>query len=61
MVSTHYDVTANGDYVVKKDPPTSERVKELERIAPLVKLMSERGHLNRSFIFDALSIQEAVG
>ena len=59
-IDAYYDVTANGDYVVKKDPRLPpERVKELERIAPLVKLMSERGHLNRSFIFDALSIQEA--
>jgi len=59
-IDSYYDVTANGDYVVKKDPRLPpERVKELERMAPLVKLMSERSHLNRSFIFDALSIQEA--
>ena len=58
-IDAYYDITDNGDFVVKKgkDIP-AERIKELERIAPLVRMASERGHLNRSFIFDALGLQE---
>ena len=55
----YYDITPNGDFTVKKDLKLPEkRVKELERLAPLVRMASERGHLNRSFIFDALGLNE---
>ena len=58
-LDAYYDITDNGDFVVKKEKDIpAERIKELERIAPLVRLASERGHLNRSFIFDALGLQE---
>ena len=58
-LDAYYDITDNGDFVVKKDEDIpEERLKELERIAPVVRLASERGHLNRSFIFDALGLQE---
>ena len=58
-IDAYYDITDNGDFVVKKEKDIpAERIKELERIAPLVRLASERGHLNRSFIFDALGLQE---
>ena len=58
-IDAYYDITDNGDFVVKKEKGIpAERIKELERIAPLVRLASERGHLNRSFIFDALGLQE---
>lgn len=58
-LDSYYDITDNGDFVVKKDLNVpDERVKELERIAPLVQLMHARGHLNRSFLFDALGIEE---
>ena len=55
----YYDITPNGDFTVKKDMELPEsRIKELERLAPLVRMASERGHLNRSFIFDALGLAE---
>lgn len=58
-LDAYYDITDNGDFVVKKNEDIpEERLKELERIAPVVRLASERGHLNRSFIFDALGLQE---
>jgi len=58
-LDAYYDITDNGDFVVKKEKDIpAERLKELERIAPLVRMASERGHLNRSFIFDALGLQE---
>ncbi len=58
-LDSYYDITDNGDFVVKKDKDIpAERLKELERMAPLVRMASERGHLNRSFIFDALGLQE---
>ncbi len=58
-LDAYYDITDNGDFVVKKEKDIpAERIKELERIAPLVRMASERGHLNRSFIFDALGLQE---
>ena len=58
-LDAYYDITDNGDFIVKKEKDIpAERIKELERMAPLVKLASERGHLNRSFIFDALGLQE---
>jgi len=58
-LDAYYDITDNGDFIVKKEKDIpAERIKELERIAPLVRLASERGHLNRSFIFDALGLQE---
>lgn len=58
-LDAYYDITDNGDFIVKKEKDIpAERIKELERMAPLVKLASERGHLNRSFILDALGLQE---
>ena len=58
-LDSYYDITDNGDFVVKKGLGVPDaRVKELERIAPLVQLMYGRGHLNRSFIFDQLGLQE---
>jgi len=58
-LDAYYDRTENGDFVVKKDKDVpAEKQKELERLAPLVKMMYERGHLNRSFLFDALGLQE---
>ena len=58
-LDAYYDITDNGDFVIKKDLNLPEaRVKELERLAPLVRMASERGHLNRSFIMDAIGLQE---
>ena len=58
-LDAYYDITDNGDFIVRKDKDQSaERIKELERLAPLVRLASERGHLSRSFIFDAMGLQE---
>ena len=58
-LDAYYKVTENGDYVVRTDMglPAS-RVNELKELAPLVRLAADRGHLNRSYIMDALSIQE---
>ena len=58
-LDSYYDITDNGDFIVKKKKGMpSELVEELERIAPLVRLASERGYLNQSFIFDAMALQE---
>ena len=58
-LESYYDITDNRDFTVKKDLEVSdERRKELERIAPLVKLMHARGHLSRSFLFDQLGLAE---
>jgi hypothetical protein len=58
-LDAYYKVTENGDYVVRDDMglPAS-RITELKELAPLVRLAAERGHLNRSYIMDALSLQE---
>ena len=58
-LDSYYDITDNGDFIVKKDLKVpDERVKELKRLAPLVRLMYARGHLNRSYLFDQLGTQE---
>ena len=58
-LDAYYKVTANGDYVVRDDMGLPDsRITELKELAPLVRLAADRGHLNRSYIMDALSIQE---
>lgn len=47
------------DFVVRDDLDlTPEHKKELEEFAPLVKEAADRGHLNRSFIADAIGLLE---
>jgi len=58
-LDAYYDITDNGDFVVKKDKDIpAERLKELERMAPLVRMASERGHLKQSYTLAALGHQE---
>ena len=58
-LDAYYDVTADGDFTVRTDMDLpADRVKELKELAPLVRMAAERGHLNRSYIMDALSLQE---
>ena len=47
------------DFVVRDDLGlTPEHIKELKEFAPLVKEAADRGHLNRSFIADAIGLLE---
>ena len=47
------------DFVVRDDLGlTPEHIKELKEFAPLVKEAANRGHLNRSFIADAIGLLE---
>jgi hypothetical protein len=49
------------DFVVREDLDlTPDHIKELKEFAPLVKRASERGHLNRSFIADAIGLMEGA-
>jgi|14_taG_2_1085336.scaffolds.fasta_scaffold00779_1 hypothetical protein len=49
------------DFVVREDLDlTPDHIKELKEFAPLVKRASERGHLNRSFIADAIGLLEGA-
>jgi hypothetical protein len=58
-IDAYYDVTADGDFIVRKDLKLDKaRVAELERLAPLVRLASNRGQLNRSYLLDALGLEE---
>ena len=58
-VDSYYDVTPNGDYNVRTDLDLdTDTIKELERIAPVVKLAAKRGLLSRSFLLDALGLEE---
>lgn len=58
-LDAYYTITDNGDYVVRTDMGLPDsRITELKELAPLVRLAAERGHLNRSYIMDALGLQE---
>jgi hypothetical protein len=59
-IDNYFELDANGDYVVRKDldmPP--ELVAEVEKIKPLMQMMSERGQLNRSLIADTLGLDSS--
>jgi len=58
-IDAYYEVTPNGDFKVRKDLKLDkDTVAELERLSPLVKMATERGQLNRSFLLDALGLEE---
>jgi hypothetical protein len=58
-IDAYYEITANGDYKVRTDLGLDkDTTTELERAAPLVKMAAERGQLNRSFLLDALGLEE---
>jgi hypothetical protein len=58
-IDAYYEVTPNGDFKVRKDLKLDkDTATELERLAPLVKMSTERGQLNRSFLLDALGLEE---
>ena len=57
-IDAYYDVK-NGDYRVRTDLNLDpELVKRLETMAPLVKVASARGQLTRSYLLDALGLEE---
>ena len=59
-IDNYFELDANGDYVIRKDldmPP--ELVAEVEKIKPLMQMMSERGQLNRSMIADTLGLDNS--
>jgi hypothetical protein len=59
-IDTYYKRVGD-DFVVREDLDlTPDHIKELKEFAPLVKRASERGHLNRSFIADAIGLLEGA-
>jgi hypothetical protein len=58
-IDAYYDVNSDGDFLVRKDLKLDkDRVAELERLAPLVQLASQRGQLTRTYMTDALGLEE---
>jgi len=56
----NYFEVINGQYVLKKDLKVSpEEAQELKKFATLVKVAQSRGQLTRSFMMDALGLDEA--
>jgi hypothetical protein len=56
-IDNYFELDANGDYVIRKDIELDDTIRaEVEEIKPLMQLMSERGHLNRSLIADTLGL-----
>ena len=56
----NYFEVINGQYVLKKDIDVSpEEAQELKKFATLVKVAQSRGQLTRSFMMDALGLDEA--
>jgi len=58
-IDAYYEVTPNGDFKVRKDLKLDkDTVAELERMAPLVQMATKRNQLNRSFLLDAVGLEE---
>lgn len=57
-IDEYFDIDLDGNVEIRKDLPKNIDVKEIESIAPLVKAAMNRGQLNRSFMLDALGIEE---
>jgi hypothetical protein len=56
-IDNYFELDANGDYVIRKDIELDDTIRaEVEEIKPLMQLMAERGHLNRSLIADTLGL-----
>jgi hypothetical protein len=56
-IDNYFELDANGDYVIRKDIELDDTVRaQVEEIKPLMQLMAERGHLNRSLIADTLGL-----
>jgi len=56
-IDNYFELDANGDYVIRKDIELDPEMRaEVEEIKPLMQLMAERGHLNRSLIADTLGL-----
>ena len=56
-IDNYFELDANGDYVLRKDIDLDENMRaQVEEIKPLMQLMAERGHLNRSLIADTLGL-----
>ena len=57
-IDEYFNIDLDGNVEIRKDLPKNIDVKEIESIAPLVKAAMNRGQLNRSFMLDALGIEE---
>ena len=65
QIDDYYDVDLDGNYTVKSGlklyddaSKNAETIKELKRMAPIVKLASQRAYLGRSFLMDELGLEE---
>jgi hypothetical protein len=58
-IDNYYIMEPNGDYVVRTDiQMDAAKRARLERMAPLLRLMSERGLLHHSLFYDTLGLQD---
>jgi hypothetical protein len=58
-IDNYYVMEENGDYVVRTDiQMDAAKRQRLERMAPLLKQMSERGMLHHSLFYDSLGLQD---
>jgi hypothetical protein len=58
-IDNYYIMEENGDYVVRTDiQMDAAKRQRLERMAPLLKQMSERGMLHHSLFYDSLGLQD---
>lgn len=59
-IERYYNVDDNGNYTVIDDPDMSaDKRRVLEDLAPMVQEASARGLLNRSYLLDALGLEES--
>jgi hypothetical protein len=58
-IDNYYIMEENGDYVVRTDiQMDAAKRQRLERLAPLVRLMSERGMMHHSLFYDSVGLQD---
>jgi len=58
-IDNYYIMEPNGDYIVRTDiQMDAAKRARLERIAPLIRVLSERGALHHSLFFDSMGLQD---
>jgi hypothetical protein len=59
-IDNYFELDANGDFVIRKDLELEPELRaEVEKIKPLMQMMSDRGQLNRSLIADTLGLDSS--
>ena len=58
-LDSYYDIDDTGNFQIRTDMGLdADQVKELKNMEPLIKLAYERGQLNRSFLNEAMGIEQ---